>query len=103
MSDAVQIALAGLIAAAIGQLVTWATTRNKDRGAIQISQAELEEKSRSGDLDLIIKTLQSELTRALGRLTSLEIENRECWADREQLHRQLSKLQAKVDGMGSGD
>lgn len=99
MSDELATAIVAALAVIFGQFVIWLTTRNKDRGQLGLSQAELDEKRRSGDLDTIITTLQAELTRALLRLTEVERQNQECWADREMMRQAMGRLQLKVDRM----
>jgi hypothetical protein len=97
VSDALATSVIASLVLLFGHLLVWLTTRNKDKGQITLSQAELAEKKRSGDLDLIILTLQGELTRALARLTEVEKQNQECWADRETMRQTMSRLQLKVD------
>jgi chromosome segregation ATPase len=104
VSDGLITSIIASLVLLFGHFTVWLLTRNKDKGQITLSHAELDEKRRTGDLNTIITTLQSELTRALkerhdtlARLDKLEEENRECWNDRETMRQAMSRLQLKVD------
>ena len=72
MSETVQGSLIGVLGSIALALVTWLLTRGKNKSDAGLTQAQIDAKARQEDIDLIIRTLQGQVTSLLTRVQSAE-------------------------------
>ena len=94
--DFVHYAWAAIIAGfgtITGHVLIWLATKDKDKGTIELSRTEMVDKR----LDLLVTTLQEEMTIMREELRVVKVENRECFADRDQMRGEIRRLNRRLE------
>lgn len=106
MNDTLLGSLFGGLVVLVGSVLTYLATRGKDRATATLTQAELDQRQRSTDINFIVDNLKEQVANLTKRVDEGERENRECWADRDQMRgkmqameRQLNKLERESGGV----
>ena len=97
MSESLIGTLWGGLVVLVGSLLTWLYNRSKAHDDRTLSAAQLELQQRREDINLIIKTLQEQVDELQQEIKSVKAENRECFADREQMRGELRRLTRRLE------